>query len=381
MRVILSGSGPAPGFPVPGCPCATCATARRAGVVRAPAALALPRHTLDAGLRLHPSAGTGAGVAAADLGDGITVRPVPGGVLVTTGDEAVLWSPTPPAPSGSSAPSGPSASPSLDLAEALRGTPLTTAYLGLPDDAASGELTPARRALGWTIARLRAVGAVTDATELAVIGVGHEGEATTLPRVLGAWGAHRPADGSEPSGPRPRIAGRSLLLGGSGSGKSELAEDLLAAEPDVRYVATGPAPTPGDPEWSRRVQQHRARRPAWWATTECAPEALPDLLRTETPPVLLDSVGSWLTAALDRAGAWDERPGWRAELTTLTAALAEAWRARRAPLVAVTEEVGWSVVSPTSAGRLFTTELGRLNQRLAAESESLLVVVAGRVVN
>jgi adenosylcobinamide kinase / adenosylcobinamide-phosphate guanylyltransferase len=360
MRVILSGSGPSSGFPVPGCPCATCALARRAGVVRAPAALTLPGGHLDADLHLAPVPGT-----AEDPGDEVTLRQLPGGALLTGTTGTVLWAPRPTVP---------------DLVEHLRGIPLTVAYLGLPEHAAGNERTSSRQVLGGVIARLRAVGAVTDATEVAVVGLGHEGEQTTLPTVLEAWGAHRPADRSAPSGPRPRIAGRTLLLGGSGSGKSELAEDLMAAEPGVLYVATGPAPTPDDAEWTRRVERHRDRRPRWWATAECGPDTLPGLLRTETRPVLLDSVGSWLTAALDRTGAWDDRPGWREQLVTLTDALADAWRARRAPLVAVTEEVGWSVVAATAAGRRFTTELGRLNQRLAAQSESLLIVVAGRIV-
>jgi adenosylcobinamide kinase/adenosylcobinamide-phosphate guanylyltransferase len=370
MRVILSGTGPSEGFPVPGCWCPACATATRAGVSRAPAALVAGPWTLDAKATLSRHPGT-------RLTDDLRAEALPGAVLLTTPTSAVLWAPAP-----SSAPL---------LVEALRGRPLTTAYLGPPappaPDTTEADPSTARNRLGHLIARLRAAGAVADATEIAVVGL-HETDPVTLPLILGAWGAHAPAEGSEPGpalprlapGLVPRLGGRTVLLGGSGSGKSALAEDLLAAEPDVLYVATGAAPTASDLEWTRRVERHRARRPQWWATEECGAGALGSLLVQEDRPVLLDSVGSWLTSALDRVGAWDERPGWRTELAALTTGLVGAWRARRAPLVAVTEEVGWSVVAPSASGRLFTSELGRLNQRLAAESESLLVVAAGRVI-
>jgi adenosylcobinamide kinase / adenosylcobinamide-phosphate guanylyltransferase len=40
--------------------------------------------------------------------------------------------------------------------------------------------------------------------------------------------------------------------------------------------------------------------------------------------------------------------------------------------------VGSSVHPPTRAGRLFRDQLGWLNQRLAAESDEAVLVVAGR---
>jgi adenosylcobinamide kinase/adenosylcobinamide-phosphate guanylyltransferase len=49
-------------------------------------------------------------------------------------------------------------------------------------------------------------------------------------------------------------------------------------------------------------------------------------------------------------------------------------------VVAVSDETGSGVVPPTPAGRLFRDQLGQLNQRLAAESEEAVLVVAGRVV-
>jgi adenosylcobinamide kinase / adenosylcobinamide-phosphate guanylyltransferase len=179
---------------------------------------------------------------------------------------------------------------------------------------------------------------------------------------------------------QPALGGRTLVLGGSASGKSALAEHLLAGRPDVVYTATGPVVdlrAHPDAEWAGRVSRHRERRPTWWQTEETHEVA--SLLAKLDQPVLLDSIGTWLAGVLDRAGAWQDRTGWRDRLTAETDLLVRAWRARRTPLVAVTDEVGWGVVPATASGRLFRDELGRLNRRLAGESERVLLVVAGRL--
>ena len=58
------------------------------------------------------------------------------------------------------------------------------------------------------------------------------------------------------------------MLGGARSGKSSFAEQLLARERAVDYVACGLVPDGSDPEWTDRVTLHRARRPASWQTIE-----------------------------------------------------------------------------------------------------------------
>ena len=51
-----------------------------------------------------------------------------------------------------------------------------------------------------------------------------------------------------------------------------------------------------------------------------------------------------------------------------------------AELVLVSPEVGLTVVPETVAGRRFADELGALNQRLAAQCERVVLVVAGQAV-
>ncbi len=160
---------------------------------------------------------------------------------------------------------------------------------------------------------------------------------------------------------------RTLILGGARSGKSTEAERRLAAEPHVTYVATArPELEELDPEWADRVQAHKARRPASWVTVETRDVA--KVLTEETGAVLVDCLSLWLGDAIeheDYADRIDE--------------LVEAWRETRARVTAVSNEVGSGVVPDTASGRLFRDQLGLLNARIAAESDEVLLTVAGRV--
>jgi adenosylcobinamide kinase / adenosylcobinamide-phosphate guanylyltransferase len=169
---------------------------------------------------------------------------------------------------------------------------------------------------------------------------------------------------------------RVLVLGGIRSGKSEWAESVIAAsvgaECPVRYLATGPVAD--DDAWAARVAAHRARRPQHWSTIETADVAT-KLQSQDAVPTLVDDVGGWLTAAMDRAGAWTGGSV-RADVDDLLEAVA----GYRAELVLVSPEVGLTVVPETVAGRRFADELGALNQRLAALCDRVVLVVAGQPV-
>ena len=173
---------------------------------------------------------------------------------------------------------------------------------------------------------------------------------------------------------------RTLVLGGTRSGKSDYAEQLLRDEPAVTYVATGPSPSAADADWAARVAGHRERRPAWWDTVETGVEAsaLARELTRASGAVLVDSVTTWLAAAMDECGAWDGSAAAAGRLAGLVSELVAAWRQTRGYVVAVSDEVGLGVVPETRAGRMYRDELGRLNQRLAAEADDFTVMVAGR---
>lgn len=173
--------------------------------------------------------------------------------------------------------------------------------------------------------------------------------------------------------------GRVLVLGGVRSGKSRHAEELMSRHGHVVYFAGSRPPSDDDPEWTARVAAHRARRPLAWRTIENAD--LADTLRRSTAPMLVDCLGTWLTRELDELGAWEQRRGWQQRVDDRLADVVEAWRSARVPVVAVSNEVGSGIVPSTVSGRLFRDVLGALNTAVAANSDSVRLVVAGRVLH
>lgn len=165
---------------------------------------------------------------------------------------------------------------------------------------------------------------------------------------------------------------RTLVLGGTRSGKSGWAESLLDADAPVVYVATARGVDPAvDPEWAARVERHRVRRPSGWRTVEDAD--LPATLRATTDPLLVDDLATWVTGLLDDAGWERDAPSVDAARADLVAAVS----AHRGRLVLVSAEVGLGVVPSTSAGRRFRDELGAVNADLAAACDEVVLMVAG----
>lgn len=240
------------------------------------------------------------------------------------------------------------------------------------------------------LSTLRANGALSDRSRVLAVHLSHHNPPEDeLGTVLARWGAEPGLDGmrvviepdptdtpvaDSPSGEHPQ---RVLVLGGTRSGKSALAESLLADVAKVTYVATG-GERLDDPDWRARVESHQARRPEGW-TTESSTD-LVGLLSTDGRPLLIDCLTLWLTAVMDDVAAWDES-AWhatgRARLTAQVDALLAAWRATARRVVAVSNETGSGVVPDTWAGRVFRDEMGRLNTRLAAECDAVFMVVAG----
>lgn len=189
-----------------------------------------------------------------------------------------------------------------------------------------------------------------------------------------------------------------LVTGPVRSGKSRHAEDLLSHRSDVTYVATGPSvhdpestlqadvvdPTgtadraAGDAEWRRRVEGHRERRPSSWRTLETTDVA--GVLAAAEGPVLVDCLGTWLTAVVDATG-WEDLEAAAAAVRRESDRLVESLCRATVPVVVVTNEVGWSLVPVTAPGRLFQDELGRLNARVSSVARHVHLVVAGRVLD
>jgi adenosylcobinamide kinase/adenosylcobinamide-phosphate guanylyltransferase len=170
-----------------------------------------------------------------------------------------------------------------------------------------------------------------------------------------------------------------LVLGGVRSGKSRYAEQLLSEAGPVTYVAPALTPDGSDPEWDVRVARHQAGRPGHWTTLETTD--LVGAIQHATTPLVIDCLGTWLTRVFDDLAGWDPSPHREWVLEAAMSELARAWSEADVDVVAVSNEVGLGVVPPMPSGRLFRDELGRLNARLAAVSDRVVLVVAGRVLD
>ncbi len=378
MQVRIQGSGGMRGWPEPGCRCASCQRARTGGTGRAAFSV-----IVDGSLRLAGWAEGSAG-GARELA-GHQVRRLSGGWDVTAPDGGRLLcadgqGPAPAVPPGA--------------------RPYDVALLDLLEDPVS-------------LGRLRGQGVVSSGTVVAVAFADHRVVSERELRRRGdIWGVAVPRDGDTFRAPAPATARRAdvtrapdaapggalapagapaaggrpvpyrvLVLGGARCGKSAEAEMRVAAEPVVTYIATAPppslAPPPGgDAEWAARIAAHRFRRPPWWRTLETTD--LPGALRQARGAVLVDSVTAWLAAVMDECSAWDGAVASASRLSQRVAELIQVWRQAGAYMIAVSDETGLGIVPETPAGRMFRDELGRLNQMLAAESDELVLVAAGR---
>jgi adenosylcobinamide kinase/adenosylcobinamide-phosphate guanylyltransferase len=157
-----------------------------------------------------------------------------------------------------------------------------------------------------------------------------------------------------------------LVIGGARSGKSTFAERLVTTTTrSRRYIATAEA---WDDEMRDRVARHREDRGADWITVE-APLDLAAALASASGDevVLVDCATLWLTNHL----LADH------DLGLETAALLTALATCAAPVVIVSNEVGWGIVPDNALARQFRDAQGRLNQRLAAEAGLVVTVIAG----
>lgn len=170
-----------------------------------------------------------------------------------------------------------------------------------------------------------------------------------------------------------------LILGGARSGKSAYAETLAAQQNGtVLYVATAQA---WDDEMRVRIANHRAQRPATWATIE-APQAvgpaIMSALQTHAPAViLLDCLtllaSNIIIALPENVNEAEATTALMAEVDTLLAAYASS----NAAWIMVSNEVGLGIVPAYPLGRVYRDALGRANQRLAAVADEVLFMVAG----
>lgn len=177
-----------------------------------------------------------------------------------------------------------------------------------------------------------------------------------------------------------------VITGGARSGKSAVAAKLASTHTGPVIVAVA-GRTDDDPEMTRRIERHRADRPAEWTTLEVAGEHVPTWLATvpESSCLVIDCLGTLVAERLFGSegadpGQWvPEALEQRADEVAMT--IVEGALRRTGDTIVVTNEVGSGVVPASASGRLFRDVIGRANARLVAASDAAYLVVGGRCVD
>jgi adenosylcobinamide kinase/adenosylcobinamide-phosphate guanylyltransferase len=158
-----------------------------------------------------------------------------------------------------------------------------------------------------------------------------------------------------------------FVIGGARSGKSRYAQDRIEALPGrLAFIATA---EPRDAEMADRIARHQADRGARWTAYE-APVNLPEAViaaQASADAILVDCLTLWLSNLL--LGQHD--------IGVAASALDDALRQCRVPIALVANEVGLGIVPTNELARKFRDEAGRLNQRMAAMAEEVILVTAG----
>lgn len=187
-----------------------------------------------------------------------------------------------------------------------------------------------------------------------------------------------------------------LVTGGAKSGKSSFSESLLESNADVCYIATS-VMNYKDSEMETRIERHQESRPKNWTTKEQF-LGIDELIyenHGNYSGFLLDCVTIWNTnffyylmeveleiplAEIDKvfeAYSGEERRNIEERIFDEWKKIVNALAETGAPMIMVTNEVGSGVVPMTLLGRWFQDLLGKVNQFLAKEAETVYFVVCG----
>lgn len=164
-----------------------------------------------------------------------------------------------------------------------------------------------------------------------------------------------------------------FALGGTRSGKSRwglAATRRLAGEGRAWFLATAWS---GDPELDERIARHRRARPTDWPTIDVGTDLVAALAATDdSDPVLIDGLTLWLSSILgDEPAPIDDL------LDGPVAAALAAIRERPGPVIVVSDDVGGGIVPMHPLARAYRDLAGIVHQRLAAEADHAVLLVAG----
>lgn len=158
-----------------------------------------------------------------------------------------------------------------------------------------------------------------------------------------------------------------LITGGQRSGKSTKAEELaLSLSSNPVYVATAHI---WDEEFRERVSRHQKRRGPQWTNVE--EEMFLSRHDLSGRVVVIDCVTLWLTNFFFNNDSDVDKS------LELAKAEFDAFTAKEATYIFVTNEIGLGGVSENAIQRKFTDLEGWMNQYIASEADEVILMVSG----
>jgi adenosylcobinamide kinase/adenosylcobinamide-phosphate guanylyltransferase len=155
-----------------------------------------------------------------------------------------------------------------------------------------------------------------------------------------------------------------LITGGARSGKTRFALSIAGETQPCTYIATAEL---RDEEMRERARRHRTERGDRWRTIE-EPYDIAERVKGMTGVVIVDCLTIWLSNWMLR----EER-----EVERQIDELFSAFETAPCHVIAVTNEVGSSIVPDNILARRFRDWSGFMNQRAAASAAGVYLMVCG----
>jgi adenosylcobinamide kinase/adenosylcobinamide-phosphate guanylyltransferase len=169
-----------------------------------------------------------------------------------------------------------------------------------------------------------------------------------------------------------------LVTGGARSGKSRFAEQYARNLGNkLAYIATAQVL---DEEMADRVKLHKGRRSENWHTFEAAFAAEQAIQAAADFPVVLFDCLTIYTANLLLAEQSTDIEARRESVLQQADLVIKAAQASKSTVIFVANEVGMSIVPDNALSREYRDLAGWINQKVAAVSDEVYLVVCGLAV-
>ena len=162
------------------------------------------------------------------------------------------------------------------------------------------------------------------------------------------------------------------ISGPTKSGKSQLSEYLIKDQTTITYIATS-KPRQNDPEWRKRINIHKNRRPDNWKLIE-HPSDICQVIDAAGPreSILIDSLGGLVEQRIvENELTWEK----------FQDNFINSLKNHCFIIIVVTEEIGWGIVPSTKIGHLFRERLSKLSRLVSHHSKQKWLAVNGMAIN